>query len=373
MAKKISVILLFLFYLNSISAQVELNVRLNKNTFTQGDTLVSQCVFNYNDAAYAASTLHVWIENTSGTRRWKYRFPLINGKCLFNLVIDKNLGTDTYAINYLVQPQFFTVRGHVKNYNKAMNGINMLLISKSMANHSSSYTPDSAGNFKIGRILFSDTAQFTFTPNTKKGGELWMTVETPLDSSFAPIAKQTTLIAVGNATIPKKEEYKFDSVNFSTKGKELAEIVVVANTIERKQKEFQKKNVTGLFKALSLDINGLYNAKMMNSMDLFAYLQTVKTGLQIQNQGGGIYSILQQGFLVDLFLDEIRTTAAELTFLHPADVALVKIYEPGSGPTMSFGGALAIYTKKGEDLDAALKLRSVYQIFGYSAEISIWK
>ncbi len=78
-----------------------------------------------------------------------------------------------------------------------MNGINMLLLSKSMANHSSIYIPDSAGNFKIGRILFSDTAQFTFTPNTKKGGELWMNIETPLDSSFTPLAKQTVIIAAG--------------------------------------------------------------------------------------------------------------------------------------------------------------------------------
>jgi hypothetical protein len=374
MQMKIKLSILFLFFFNSHSAQVELKVHHNKNKFTQGDTLVSQCIFNYNDAAYAASTLHVWIENTSGTKRWKYRFPLINGKCLFNLVIDKNLGTDTYAINYLVQPQFFTVKAHVKNYNNAMNGINMLLISKSMANHSSSYTPDSEGNFKIGRILFSDTAQFTFTPNTKKGGELWMNIETPIDSSFTPLARQTVIIELGTSTIPKKEDYKFDSVNFFTKGKELAEIVVVADVRAQKLETFQKKNVSTRFKAYSRDINGLYNEEMMRSPDIFVYLRKQVTSLEIiSNPYGQGYIILRRGAPVEIFLDEVPASSFDLNFLHPGDVALIKIYDPGFGPTMGYGGALAIYTKKGEDLETALKQRSVYQIFGYSSEISIWK
>lgn len=352
--------------------QVELKINLNKNQFVQGDTLISQCIFNYNDVGYAASTLHVWIENTSGTKRWKYRFPLVNGKCVFNLVLDKDLGNDVYAINYLVQPQFFTVNVHVRNYNNAMNGINMLLVPKSSTNHSGNYMPDSAGNFKTGRILFSDTAQFTFTPNTKKGSELWLNIETPLDSAFTPRAKQTIIIAVGTTAVPKKEDYKFDSVNFITKGKELAEIVVTADVKTKKLKEYQKQNVSANFKGLSKDINGLYNDDMMRAKDIFAYLQTQLTGLEIVKRGS-FYTVLRAGAFVDLFLDQVRVSATEIMLLHPGDVALVKIYDPGTGPTMNYGGALAIYTKKGEDLKAALKQRSVFYVYGYSSEISLWK
>lgn len=372
--KKINTFFIFLFVLTKGVAQVELKIKLNKNQFVQGDTLISQCTFDYNEAAYAASTLHVWIENISGTKRWKYRFPLVNGKCLFNLVLDKNLGNDEYAINYLVQPQFFIVNAHIRNYNKAMNGINMLLISKNTANHTDILIPDSVGYFKTRRILFSDTAQFTFTPNTKKGGELWMDIETPLDSAFTPLTKQTIMIAVGATAISNNEVYKFDSVNFITKGKELAEIIVEADVRAQKLKTFQKKNVSTRFSAYSRDINGLYNEEMMRSQDIFVYLRKQVTSLEIiSNPYGQGYIILRKGAPVEIFLDEVPASSFDLNFVHPGDVALIKIYDPGAGPTLGYGGALAIYTKKGEDLDAALKKRTVYQIFGYSSEVSIWK
>ncbi len=113
---------------------------------------------------------------------------------------------------------------------------------------------------------------------------------------------------------------------------------------------------------------------MMRSQDIFVYLQKQMTGLEIiPNPRGVGYFILNRGAPVDIFLDELPVSSFDLNFLHPGDVALIKIYDPGIGPTMGFGGGLAIYTKKGEDLQAALKLRSVYQVFGYSSEVSLWK
>jgi hypothetical protein len=367
-------IILFQFFFHSTFAQVELNVNLNHVQFLQGDTLVSECILNYKDIAYATATLHVWIENTSGTKRWKYRYPLINGKCLFNLEIDKTLSNDVYAINYIVQPQFFTVKAHVKNYNSSIKGISMLLISKGMDNYTSNYIPDTSGNFKINRILFSDTAQFTFTSNTKKGGDVWVNIETPLDSNFTPVTKKTVFVTIGDKPSTPTETYEFDSSNFTTRGKLLTEIVITADVKSKKINEFKTKNVTGLFKSVSAsrEINGIDNQEMMQSIDIFAYLQTQVTGLEIIRRGNW-YSVLKKGFPVDIFLDEVRTTTEEILFLHPGDVALVKIYDPGAAPTMGYGGVLAIYSKKGDDLKAASKQKSVYKIFGYSPQIAIWK
>jgi hypothetical protein len=370
--KKLLHTCLFLMFYIQASTQVSLQIQQNKKQLNLGDTVVTQCNLFYNDVTYAASTLHVWIESTNGARTWKYRYPLINGKCLFNLIIDKDHAEGTYAINYLVQPMFFAVKGTVRNYTKNMNGINLLLISKSYGNHNSLLQPDSTGTFKTGRILFYDTAQLTFTSNIKQGGELLMRIETPLDSAFTPVAKHIELITIGNKQLAADTAYKFNEQNFRNKAIELKEIVVIADVRAQTLKEFQKQNVTTLFRGISKDFNGFYNEEMMRSKDIFQYLQNKLTTLEITQRGAG-YSILQTGYPVDIFIDEVRTDTYELSYLHPGDVALVKIYEPGSGPTMGFGGVLAIYTKKGEDLKEALKQRSVYSVYGYSPEVSIWK
>lgn len=371
MKQSFSLFLLFFIAL-SVKAQVQLTVDINRKKLNPGDTLITKCRFQYNDVALAAATLHVWIENSSGTKIWKYRYPLINGESLFHLIIGDSLPAGNYAINYLVQPQFLNVTGRAANYESSMNGISLLITSVG-GNYSKAITPDSSGNFKTGKMVFADTALFTFTPNNKKGGELKMKIETLLDSVFNPIAIQTKFISIGNLidTVLTAGSYQFNKNHFYKKAIELSEVIVTADVKAKKLKEFQKQNVSTRFKGISRDFNGFNNEELLQSKDVFVYLMKKLTALEIIPKENG-YIILRKGSYVDIFLDERRVSPFELQFLFPGDVALIKIFDPGTGPTGGYGGSLAIYTKREVD-KPELKERSVFSVFGFNTEYVLWQ
>jgi hypothetical protein len=87
--------------------------------------------------------------------------------------------------------------------------------------------------------------------------------------------------------------------------------------------------------------------------DIFTYLQGKVPGLQITTAGqpGGQPSLSWRGGRPSLFLNEMQTDAQQLQSVPVTDVAMVKVFRPGSmvGFGGSAGGAIAVYTKKGGD------------------------
>jgi hypothetical protein len=354
-----------------VTAQTALNISSNKKIFNKGDTVIFNCNFYYNEVTLAAATLHVWIENINRSQVWKYRYPLINGKATTALIVDSSMQEGKYAINYLVQPQFTSITGIVNNYQKTMNSMSML-VSSNEGNHSAIVNPDSSGFFKTGKILFTDSATFTFTPINKKGSELNIKIETPIDSGFVPVASYTEVITIGKLPDTGITAYQFDKNHFTNKAIQLNEIIVTADTKAKKLSEFQKQNVSTLYRGVSKDFNGFDNTELLKSQNLFIYLMTQLTGLDIYPYSRGDYVIQHKGIFVDLFLDERPATVLDLQFLPTSDVALIKIFEPGTGPGSRYGGSLAVYTKKGEDA-IKIKQRSVFSVFGYNRAYSVWK
>ena len=166
----------------------------------------------YNNAiphqSYMTISTDFTIENIEKTRVWKFRYPILNGEIQADLVINENLPEGKYAVNFLVQKDFFTIKGKVRDYNPKSKGLLYLMMSKGKANYFGNLLPDAGGDFQIGKMAFPDTARFVFSPIGKRTNDLQIDLVTPLDSAFTPVFVSTQIITVGNPKLSLADTIK---------------------------------------------------------------------------------------------------------------------------------------------------------------------
>lgn len=86
------------------------------------------------------------------------------------------------------------------------------------------------------------------------------------------------------------------------------------------------------------------------SMNIFTYLQGKVAGLQINNNGNQP-SLQWRGGAPQLYLDQTPTDASFLSSFNVNDVAYIKVFRPPfMGGFNGANGAIAIYTRKGNDV-----------------------
>lgn len=130
--------------------------------------------------------------------------------------------------------------------------------------------------------------------------------------------------------------------------------VTVEGKIRRSIDIMDKKYTSGVFSfgdGYQFDV--VNDTRAQSSMSVFHYLQGMVPGLQMsEGELGGGWQLMWRNFAPELFIDEMHTDADMVYNLPMSDVAYIKVFRPpffgspGAGP----GGAIAIYTKKGDDL-----------------------
>lgn len=371
--KQVLLFIIVLIATENTRANDSLFIVTNKKEFKKGDTVSIDCYLKYTERELAAVTLNVWIEDINKTKLWKYRYPVLNGSASFDIIIDKNLPDGKYAFNFLIQKQFFNLTGQVRDYYSKMKGLTMMMLSKNKDNYINFINPDEKGNFNVGRIAFADTARFIFSPTGKKRGDLFIDIKTPLDSAFTPYLSQTEFITVGTPNYIKADtvkKYSFDDKRFTT-GFTLEEVVVVG-TKKKLVEKFEDEVVSGLFKGDGRVFDGLDDAELASSADVFSYLNGRVPGLQIMADNVGGYKITRRGANVDVYVDEFKLDPDNMSYINPADVAMIKVFDPLSGPNSAGGGSIAIYTKRGNYTQNSNR-KNNFKIVGYTPVDITWK
>ncbi len=104
---------------------------------------------------------------------------------------------------------------------------------------------------------------------------------------------------------------------------------------------------------------------------VFTYLQGKVAGLQISVSGTNDVTLTWRGSTPDVYLDEMKVDVSQLQSLSMDDVAYVKVFRPPFFGTADggAGGAIAVYTKKGNDQQTNEKKKGLPYKFvaGYSA------
>lgn len=308
---------------------------------------------------------------THGWRRFKWdlltkgKLPVIKApeQNYLSLKVDV-LGVDPYKIN-------------------KDESLNVILSKKDSSTQMLSVPHISGQKFGLTGLLFYDTARafYQFNVNRKLSSEAAVTFNTgllkggktakPLTQSFEGWTAEDSIYLKRNRYI--MEEIARVKPITDQKVKTL-ESVTVKGRVKTDAEKLDEKYASGMFAggdAYTFDlVNDPYAVSMM---DIFQYLQGKVAGLQITtgNGPGGAPSLTWRGSTPSLYLNEMQVDASQLQSTPVSDVAMVKVFRPGSGVGFGggAGGVIAVYTKKGGDekkSDANFKGLDRALLAGYS-------
>ncbi len=376
MNKLLILLIAIILAASTVQANDSLLVKINKNEFYAGDTLSFDATLHYTNKHMAAVTLNVWIEDLLKNRRWKYRYPLLNGYAGGDIIISNKIPPGKYAVNFLLQDEFFKIDGTIENYSTKTVTLNYMMLAKQKKSLINNTNVLANGNFIVKNIVFEDTARFIFSKQTKKGADLAIDLKTPLDSAFVPFLTNTQFFLLkskNNIVISDTaNNYVLDTKRF---GETTLEDVVVTTKAKKKVEKFEEQYVSALFQGGNSRVfDGIDETDIASAQNIFSFLQGRVAGLAISTSEDGSYVAKWRGGTTDFFIDEFKTDAEAVQYLSPSDVAMIKVFSPPSYLSAggSDGGAIAIYTKRGTYADNKTSKYN-FLIKGYTPTEVVWQ
>ncbi len=375
-----SVAFLLTVALSNAHAQNEndsITISLSKKVYLQGDSLELRVNYpNYLNKKLKSATAHIWLDHLGTKQRWKFRYPMIEGEVNAALKISEQIPSGNYAISCLIQSGFYRMQGQVIERDKKDTVINYMMRTSTKQMMVDRVKVDAKGFFTMKPMLFQDTASFYFSPVQKpKKNYLAILLKTPVDSAFEPVAIQTSFFSVGKPGefIDKKMDY-----NLSLDDPELSSDlpnVTVYTKAKTKVQEYADTYTSGLFKNDNAYVfDGLGNDELAQSQSLAWYLQQKVPGLNVAIDSANNEVFKWREEICSIFIDEFEVMPGEQTMVFPRDIAMIKVFRPPFqySSTTGFGGAIAIYTKKGKYVDNN-GAKFSFILRGYTAFDSVWK
>jgi hypothetical protein len=375
----VSTFFLLFFGSSNCYSQNKLNSVLNNTAFKRGDTLSFELNLSDSFRTIKTASIHLWIENISNGKKWHYKYPLINGYLKASLVIDSTITPGNYAMNFLMQKDFFRIKGEVKNAYKKENQINYVLLSKNKDIVTGSLQLDIDKFFISDCMLFQDSANLIFSRPNHKGIKLEIQLINELDSSFTVADSVTKFISIYDKqdTVSKNSKI-FETYVFSEKDRfyktTMQEVIVNAKS-KKLVDDFQKDNVSGMFGGIDgTVIDGLESDEIAHAGNLFNFLTGKVAGLNIKTTDEGIEELVWRKHTTEIYIDEIKADPEMALDISLSDIAMIKIFEPGVPVSFgsASGGTIAIYLKKGIYAKEN-KPSNHFYINGYTGLNTIWK
>ncbi|WP_207425078.1 hypothetical protein [Pedobacter sp. SYSU D00535] len=350
-----------------------LDIQLNKNVLQPGDSLIVKV--DYKDSSgrvinQSLATLELIIENEQGLRT-QLRWPMINGQASGALYLPDSLARGKYTLLAGLQQRFFEVRGEIQDAKK-IGSIQAMLLTKTGDWDEQEVRVSQNGTFSINNWLFEDNALMAFSDpgNTKR--PLNIRISTLLDSTYKPLAVAGKVFYLGTPSSAMRlsldQPVKAPEASFAGPGIELQAVVVTA-TAKSPAQQFNEEYVSGLFQSGNERlISIMEDPHAVAFPDIFSYLQGRVAGLQITPGGFNGGTARWRGSPVTFFINEIRVSAQEIANIPIPDIAIVKAYPPPffGAPGGGGGGGLAIYTRRGGEVNYLPANRQVFKVRGYT-------
>lgn len=153
-----------------------------------------------------------------------------------------------------------------------------------------------------------------------------------------------------------------------TKYKELETVTIKARGKSQAQL-LDEKYASGMFTGEGIQFDLVNDPFSKSALDIFTYLQGKVAGLQISGQGNNA-SLNWRGGAPQLYIDEVPADVSFVATVNPSDVAFIKVFRPPfMGGFNGANGAIAIYTRKGDDIaqESSDKKLSDSRLQGYTA------
>jgi hypothetical protein len=288
----------------------------------------------------------------------------------------------TPQIKYPIQ-DYLSINAEVLGIDasRISNDENLIVILQRRDSTTQMFTiPRTAGRkFNIQGLRFYDTAKayYQFNVDRKLSNEAAVIFNTGLFDGYRkikPYAQLGPSWSAADSSLIRKNRY--------------VEALVQKNMDDLRQiKTLQSVTVTGRSKTVNEKLDELYtsglfrggdgytfdlvNDPLGNSYpDILTYLQGKVAGLNITITGSST-SLQWRGGTPSLYLNEMQIDVDQIKSTSVSDIAMVKVFRPGSGVGFGggSGGTIAVYTKKGADVkpDPSIKGLDNQRLFGYSA------
>ena len=268
-------------------------------------------------------------------------------------------------LRYERDSDYLEIKGKVFGHafaRRDAKSINLILATSDNTRKLISLPVDKHGEFLQRGVLFFDTVKAYYQFNGDKRltdiatvnitNGLYDDYPKRLNPSYQfPFVLPDYLADTANLLQTRSLLAQIDRAEKRLKAHQLAE-VTVHTKVKKSVDVLDEKYTSGFFSGGdSYQFDLVNDPYAKSSPDIFWYLQGKVAGLQISEDG--INTRLRwRGAHPELFLDEIRATTQELKTIQIDDIAYIKVFRPpffgsfGSGE----GGAIAIYTRKGEDI-----------------------
>ncbi len=354
-----------------------IQIQLSKSVYLQGDSLEINIRFpNYLNRKLKSATAHIWIDHLSTKQRWKFRYPMIEGEVNAALKISEAIPSGHYAISCLLQTGFYRMQGQVIERDKKDTVLNYMMRTSTKQMMVDRVKVDAKGFFTMKPMLFQDTASFYFSPIQKpKKNYLAILLKTPVDSAFEPVETKTVFFNVG-----KPDEYIQKSYNYTLSlddpevGGDLPNVTVFTKA-KSKMELYEDNYTSGLFKNSNAYVfDGLESDEIAQSLSIGWFLQQKIPGLTVAVDSANNEVFKWRDEICSIFIDEFEVMPGDQNMVFPRDIAMIKVFRPPFqfSSTTGFGGAIAIYTKKGKFIDNN-GAKFSFILKGYTAFDSVWK
>ncbi len=354
-----------------------ISINLSKPVYVQGDSLELRIYYpNYINKKLKSATAHIWIDHLGTKQRWKFRYPMIEGEVNAALKISEQIPSGNYAISCLIQSGFYRMQGQVVEREKQDTVINYMMRTSTKQMMVDRVKVDAKGFFTMKPMLFQDTASFYFSPAKKpKKNYLAILLKTPVDSAFEPVVTQTVFFNVGKegTYIEKKYDYTL-SLDDPDSSSDLPNVTVYTKA-KTKLQQYEETYTSGLFKNDNAYVfDGLENDELAQSQSIAWFLQQKVPGLNVAIDSANNEVFKWREEICSIFIDEFEVLPGEQMMVFPRDIAMIKVFRPPFqySSTTGFGGAIAIYTKKGKYIDNN-GAKFSFILRGYTAFDSVWK
>jgi hypothetical protein len=351
----------------AIAQENNLQVTFNQSVFKPGDTL--KITARQSQKKPPTATLFLLAENTDGMA-WEMRWPMLNGKADVALIIPDSLPHGYYRFNFTVLQNLFTVFGKVKSPGKVKQ-LQATLLTAQNDLYETEVSVDPDGTFTYKNVLFLKDATLIFTlPEDSREESLDIEISTILDSITFPRAGKTLQAYIGDGPPKNLQPFVLSDADTVFPRARVLEAVTVYTKPEKRGEVFNKKYSTGLFKDLNERIiNLLDNPALSNAISPLQLIASRTPGFIYS---WGIYPrVSWRSQPVQFYIDEFRTDAQQVESLPVQDIALIKTYPPPFfGNPGGFGGAVAVYTKRGGFSSDDYK--NGFRVTGYTPLISVF-
>ena len=260
-------------------------------------------------------------------------------------------------------PGFITVEGYASNPNTGKPlGKSMLSVVARTSDKKTDFMgiiTDSIGRFKMEGMVFEDTTSFTFKNNAGKNTGVRVTLASPslsksLYSLKTPLPKFIDMTPDAKQMLQLKSGYAANQPG-KFNGIVLDEIKLKVK-LKSKREVYEKQHVTGSLGGMASRTLDLISEPTNSSLNVFQYLQSRLNGVNIT--GGPLnYSIVYRNSMtlgggkvpMNIYLDEFLVDQSQVSTMKISEIAMVKVFA-GGGLSGGTGGALALYTKRGEGI-----------------------